>query len=188
MEKGYCYEGAFGPLDESMATSGVEQRDCYSGVFENPFSAMDSKEFLLDRQRNLFRVAMYYKPDQNVITLITRSARMSVSDKLSWIGGMAGLFTGFSVISGFEIVYWLTFKVLLHKKDVKVEPLDHESNDINGLREEIKELREMLYLKINQKNGEEERIAIAFDAVFNTALSGPKKRKISPSSCIEKIL
>ena len=42
---------------------------------------------------------------------ITRSARMSFSDKISWVGGMMGLFTGFSLISGLEILYWLWFKV-----------------------------------------------------------------------------
>ena len=37
---------------------------------------------------------------------------MSLSDKISWVGGMMGLFTGFSVISGIEILYWLWFKVI----------------------------------------------------------------------------
>ena len=37
---------------------------------------------------------------------------MSFSDKVSWVGGMMGLFTGFSVISGIEILYWLWFKVI----------------------------------------------------------------------------
>ena len=36
---------------------------------------------------------------------------MSFSDKISWVGGMMGLFTGFSLISGLEIIYWLWFKV-----------------------------------------------------------------------------
>ena len=36
---------------------------------------------------------------------------MSFSDKISWVGGMMGLFTGFSLISGLEILYWLWFKV-----------------------------------------------------------------------------
>ena len=52
---------------------------------------------------------------------------MSLSDKISWIGGMLGLFTGFSVISGIEILYWLWFKVVLHKNDV--EPIDDDIKD-----------------------------------------------------------
>ena len=46
---------------------------------------------------------------------------MSFADKVSWVGGMLGLFTGFSLISGFEILYWLWFKVVFHK-DSSVEP------------------------------------------------------------------
>ena len=50
---------------------------------------------------------------------------MSFGDKVSWIGGMLGLFTGFSLISGFEIIYWLWFKVILHDKDkASVEPVN----------------------------------------------------------------
>ena len=85
-----------------------------------------------DRQKNIFKVALYYLPDESVITevrwhvfdlyfnlfiQIKRDSKMTLSDKISWIGGMMGLFTGFSVISAIEILYWLWFKVLLHEKD-----------------------------------------------------------------------
>ena len=42
---------------------------------------------------------------------------MSFSDKISWVGGMMGLFTGFSLISGLEILYWLWFKVSSNIED-----------------------------------------------------------------------
>ena len=61
---------------------------------------------------------------------------MSFSDKISWIGGMMGLFTGFSVISGIEIMYWLWFKVLLHKNSVEQSEED--------LKEEIVQLKSEL--------------------------------------------
>ena len=65
------------------------------------------------------RVVSYYALQ------ITKDARMSFGDKVSWIGGMLGLFTGFSLISGFEIIYWLWFKVILHDKDgAAVEPVN----------------------------------------------------------------
>ena len=35
---------------------------------------------------------------------------MNIVDYISQIGGLLGLFIGFSVISGIEIVYWLTFR------------------------------------------------------------------------------
>ena len=91
---------------------------------------------LQDRQKNIFKVALYYLPDESVITevggkdldetnllslpiilQIKRDSKMTLSDKISWIGGMMGLFTGFSVISAIEILYWLWFKVILHEKD-----------------------------------------------------------------------
>ena len=53
---------------------------------------------------------------------------MSFSDKVSWVGGMLGLFTGFSVISGIEVLYWLWFKVIFHKHDAVVTP---SQNDLN---------------------------------------------------------
>merc|ERR1711879_749923 len=50
---------------------------------------------------------------------ITKDAKMTWSDKISWIGGNMGLFTGFSVISGVELLYWIIFKVFFHKKDTQ---------------------------------------------------------------------
>ena len=64
---------------------------------------------------------------------------MSISDKISWVGGMMGLFTGFSVISGMEIIYWLWFKVVFNKKS-KVAPED-ENNTVKKLRHEVATLR-----------------------------------------------
>ena len=46
---------------------------------------------------------------------------MTISDKLSWVGGMLGLFTGFSVISGVEILYWLFFVILCRKRN-EIDP------------------------------------------------------------------
>ena len=61
---------------------------------------------------------------------------MSFSDKISWVGGMMGLFTGFSVISALEITYWLWFKVLLHKNEV--EPIDDDiQQEVQNLKSEL---------------------------------------------------
>ena len=60
---------------------------------------------------------------------------MSFSDKISWVGGMMGLFTGFSVISAIEILYWLWFKVVFHKHDTEVEPAaDNNSKEIEDIK------------------------------------------------------
>ena len=117
---------------------------------------MNSEDFLASRQKNLFKVAVYYQAEQNVVTRITKAARMSVSDKLSWIGGMCGLFTGFSVISGFEILYWLIFKILFHKKGSKV--------DI----EEVKVCNGEDNHSEKRSHVAEERASMAFDAIFQS--------------------
>ena len=36
---------------------------------------------------------------------------MTLLDYISQIGGLLGLFIGFSVISAVEIIYWLTFRL-----------------------------------------------------------------------------
>jgi len=93
----------------------TSKRDCE--VVNYAFNKLDSEKMIIDRQRNFFKVAIYFEPDQSVITKITKDAKMTWSDKISWIGGNMGLFTGFSVISGIELLYWIIFKVFFHKKD-----------------------------------------------------------------------
>ena len=86
---------------------------------------------------------------------------MSFSDKISWIGGMMGLFTGFSVISGLEIMYWLWFKVLLHKKEV--EPADEDlREEVNSLKIELQEIK----LKLKGGHNEDTKAGAFFDAIF----------------------
>lgn len=38
---------------------------------------------------------------------IVKSATMTIVDLISKIGGTLGLFCGFSILSGFEIAYWI---------------------------------------------------------------------------------
>jgi len=107
------------------------KRDCE--VVDYEFNKLNSEKMIIDRQKNFFKVAIYFEPDQSVITKITKDAKMTWSDKISWIGGNMGLFTGFSVISGIELLYWIIFKVFFHKKDV--ESSDGEDKKELGWRE-----------------------------------------------------
>ena len=128
---------------------------------------------------------------------ITRDAKMSFSDKVSWVGGMLGLFTGFSVISGIEVLYWLWFKVVFHKHDAEVTPSRNDMNKKideleNKNESQIKELKvksvlvnifnyikrnfyfsqnELEELKINLKSshGSDPKAGLFFDAIFNDA-------------------
>ena len=47
----------------------------------------------------------------------------NVSDKISVLGGTIGLFTGMSILSGFEVVFWMAALVtsILGRPMVKVD-------------------------------------------------------------------
>ena len=94
---------------------------------------------------------------------------MSTSDKISWIGGMMGLFTGFSVISGLEIIYWLWFKVLIHKRN-SVEPApppDESQEDIRQKVDNIQKVLQDIKVKLQREHFGDKKSAIFFDAIFN---------------------
>ena len=96
---------------------------------------------------------------------------MSLSDKLSWVGGMIGLFMGFSVISGVEILYWIFFKVVFHKKDIKVEKEPNEMNvKIYELKKEIDDLknwRDHVQLYVTGDQNKDPKVRKMFDMIFN---------------------
>ena len=116
---------------------------------------------------------------------ITRDAKMSLSDKISWVGGMMGLFTGFSVISGLEILYWLWFKVVFNKQNkVGVEQeqeqrkisyvAEEESAQLAELRGEVAALRTsvaqmsaQLRAAARLKTADGPQPTRYFDAIFN---------------------
>ena len=43
---------------------------------------------------NFLQVAIYFEPDQSVITKITKDAKMTWSDKISWVGTFFFFFFG----------------------------------------------------------------------------------------------
>ena len=55
-------------------------------------------------ERRLEMVKLYFTTP--TFDLITRDARTNFVTKLSLIGGMLGLFTGFSFVSGMEVAYY----------------------------------------------------------------------------------
>ena len=96
---------------------------------------------------------------------------MSLSDKLSWVGGMIGLFMGFSVISGVEILYWLFFKVIFHKRNMKIEQEPSEMNEvISELRKEIEDLKiwkDNVQLYVTGDQNKDPKVRKMFDMIFN---------------------
>ena len=77
-----------------------------------------------------------------------------------------GLFTGFSVISGMEIIYWLWFKVLLHKRN-SVSASDQSEEDlkqkVDNLQNELQDIKNQL----QRARFGDKKSAIFFDAIFN---------------------
>ena len=68
-------------------------------------------EFEMERE-NLRFVKIYF--DTPAFTKITKDRAAKFVDKLSAIGGTMGLLTGFSIISGVEILYF-TSKIFLKR-------------------------------------------------------------------------
>ena len=72
---------------------------------------------------------------------------------------MAGLFTGFSLISGLEIIYWLWFKVLFHRKDAEVSPVSPSSViNVGENSDEMKILVKELRSKLGDLEAKVERL------------------------------
>ena len=58
--------------------------------------------------------------DTPAFDLVTKDASRTIVDMLSLIGGTFGLLTGFSLISGVEIIYFLaTFLLSFNRKETK---------------------------------------------------------------------
>ena len=65
-------------------------------------------------ERDIARVHFYF--DKSSILQFTRQKRMTIVDYISQMGGLLGLFIGFSFISGAELIYWLTFRLARNVK------------------------------------------------------------------------
>ena len=94
-----------------------------------------------------------------------------------------GLFTGFSVISGLEIIYWLWFKVLLHKRN-SVSPSDPTDELEEGLKQKVDHLQNELQdikSQLQRARFGDKKSAIFFDAIFNDveAQNIPSQGKIN---------
>ena len=84
------------------------------------------------------------------------------------------LVTGFSVISGIEVLYWIWFKVLFNRKNT-ISPVEEDKDkkqmkaEIQSSKEEIKALRnDLLEMKMRLKShAEDPKVSVYFDAIFN---------------------
>ena len=65
-------------------------------------------------ERDIAQVHFYF--DKSSILQFTRQKRMTLVDYISQMGGLLGLFIGFSFISGIELIYWITFRLMKNFK------------------------------------------------------------------------
>lgn len=82
----------------------------YSDQRQAIFASLTNEQPYYDAYQEDFAVAHFFF-DSPTAFQFEKSARLTLLDYISQIGGLLGLFIGFSVISGIEIIYWLTFRL-----------------------------------------------------------------------------
>jgi hypothetical protein len=93
---------------------------------------------LLQDYIKLHRIKIYF--DTPTFTLITKDEKANFEEKISAIGGTMGLLTGFSLLSGIEIIYFgvkIAFKFIKkHMKRIKIVFVSY----FNAKKEKVCEL------------------------------------------------
>ena len=70
--------------------------------------------------------------DTQIITQITLEMRVSTFDKLSLIGGTMGLFTGISIITVIEIIWWMAQFLIVAFRQKILKKHNGQVTAING--------------------------------------------------------
>ena len=66
---------------------------------------------------------------------MTQSAKVTLSDKISSIGGTLGLFTGFSLLAIVEILYWIIITIKNYFKFLP--PMKNFQKSNRGFKEKM---------------------------------------------------
>jgi hypothetical protein len=69
----------------------------------------------------------HFKFKNNAFNQLIRKQQFDTLDFLSFVGGILGLFAGFSALSFVELIYWFTIRAVIgncKKIDTKVYPID----------------------------------------------------------------
>ena len=78
---------------------------------------------------NLRLVRIYF--DTATFDDIERDEKIKIEAQLSLIGGTMGLFSGFSIISGIEIIFFVAkflYKSVIHCKEIYLQRNDQNKN------------------------------------------------------------
>ena len=72
----------------------------------------------------------------NSVNQFIRKKQFTIVDFLSFVGGLLGLFAGFSALSFVELIYWFTIRVFIEnykKTDTRVHPMDEPEREDSKL-------------------------------------------------------
>ena len=69
-----------------------------------------------------FKVGFNLNYKNDVVNQLVRKKQFDEFDFLSFVGGILGLFAGFSALSLVELIYWFTIRIVFSKFNIKVLP------------------------------------------------------------------
>ena len=78
-------------------------------------------------------VHVYVRFIENLYSQFIRRKQFNEVDFLSFVGGLLGLFAGFSALSFIELIYWFLIRIALKfikRKSTKVFPIQRNIEDI----------------------------------------------------------
>ena len=113
------FEGNFSQFFEKISTVSNWPFVNEQAVFvpRKRYDAFNAKWIVesVELEQRLEIVEIYFTaPNYDIVT---KDARTDLVTKFSLIGGMLGLFTGFSFVSGMEVIYFiLKYLINIHKK------------------------------------------------------------------------
>ena len=81
-------------------------------------------------QRDIIFLNFFF--DTQIITQIKLEMRVSTFDKLSLIGGTMGLFTGISIITLIEIIWWMVQFLIVAFRQKVLKKYNGQVSSING--------------------------------------------------------
>ena len=92
---------------------------------------------------------MQYK--SSVVNQFIRKKQFTAVNFLSFVGGILGLFAGFSALSFVELIYWFVIRVFVGKF-TKINSKVHPTDDTPAKRSKFVELKEFLQSYLNESS------------------------------------
>ena len=117
-----------------------------------------------------------------------QSLKYKVSDKFAVIGGTLGLFTGFSFIVFFELLYWILVTIHKNMSGSKTEEKDPLKEELSSIKSQVlSELKEMI-LDLNKRSLDSGSVMKIGASCMTNQLTEPQKIELSPKLSPELVL